>query len=84
MLDSHGRQIFLKFHAPFQEIVAIPQTQLLFTTMLTLGWAASSLLKLIIWVKVFKNGPSKICGREPLKNFQWYGLFKGRLSGRMT
>ena len=22
-----------------------------------------------IWVKVFKNGPSKICGRKPLKNY---------------
>ena len=21
-----------------------------------------------IWDKVFKNGPSKICGRQPLKN----------------
>ena len=21
-----------------------------------------------IWVKVIKNGPSKICGRQPLKN----------------
>ena len=21
------------------------------------------------WDKVFKNGPSKICGRQPLKNF---------------
>ena len=21
-----------------------------------------------IWVKVFKNGPSKICGRQPLNN----------------
>ena len=21
--------------------------------------------------KVFKNGPSKICGRQPLKNFTW-------------
>ena len=26
------------------------------------------------WVKVFMNGPSKICGRQPLKNLQWYGL----------
>ena len=25
----------------------------------------------IIWVKVFKNGPSKICGTQPLKNFTW-------------
>ena len=23
----------------------------------------------IRWVKVFHNGPSKICGREPLKNW---------------
>ena len=22
------------------------------------------------WVKVFKNGPSKICGRQPLKRFK--------------
>ena len=25
----------------------------------------------IIWDKVFKNGPSKICGRQPLKRFSW-------------
>ena len=25
-------------------------------------------------VKVFKNGPSKICGRQPLKNLKEYGL----------
>ena len=24
------------------------------------------------WDKVLKNGPSKICGREPLKNFNGY------------
>ena len=24
-----------------------------------------------MWVKVFKNGPSKICGRQSLKNFTW-------------
>ena len=23
--------------------------------------------------KVFKSGPSKVCGRQPLKNFKWYG-----------
>ena len=27
-----------------------------------------------VWVKVFKNEPSKICGRQPLKNLKWYGL----------
>ena len=26
------------------------------------------------WVQVFKNGPSKICGRQPLKNLKVYGL----------
>ena len=38
----------------------------------------------VIWVKVFKNGPSKISGRQPLKTFKLYGLrtltfFKGSL-----
>ena len=26
------------------------------------------------WDKVFKNGPSKICGGQVLKNLKWYGL----------
>ena len=28
------------------------------------------------WVKVFKNGPRKICGRQPLKNVKGYGLLQ--------
>ena len=28
------------------------------------------------WDKVFKNGTSKICGRQPLKNLKGYGLLK--------
>ena len=27
-------------------------------------------IKKTIWVKVFKNGPSKICGRQSLKNLK--------------
>ena len=27
-----------------------------------------------VWDKVFKNGPRKICGRQPLKNMKGYGL----------
>ena len=27
--------------------------------------------RLFIWDKVFKNGPSKICGRQSVKNFTW-------------
>ena len=29
-----------------------------------------------MWDKVFKNVPSEICGRQPLKNLKWYGLLK--------
>ena len=29
-----------------------------------------------IWDKVFKNEPSKIYGRQPLKNLKGYGLLK--------
>ena len=29
-----------------------------------------------VWDKVFKNGPSKICGKQPLKNLKEYGLLK--------
>ena len=32
----------------------------------------------LVWDKAFKNGPSKICGRQPLKNLKGYGLL-GRL-----
>ena len=30
--------------------------------------------------KVFKYGPSKICGRQPLKNLRWYGLVRQTIS----
>ena len=33
-----------------------------------------SLVHHFTWDKVLKNGPSKICGRQPLKNLKWYGL----------
>ena len=29
-----------------------------------------------MWDKVFKSGPSKICGRQPLKTFKGYGLLE--------
>ena len=37
-----------------------------------------------IWVKVFKNRPSKICGREPLKNLNWCGLLRQSISLQMS
>ena len=33
-----------------------------------------------IWDKVFQSGPSKICGRQPLKNLKGYGLLKWTIS----
>ena len=32
------------------------------------------------WDKVFKNGPSKICGRQPFKKLKGYGLLKQTIS----
>ena len=34
---------------------------------------------MLIWNKVFINGPSKICGREPLKNLRRYCVFQQTL-----
>ena len=31
---------------------------------------------IIIWDEVFKNGPSEICSRQPLKNLKRYVLLK--------
>ena len=43
---------------------------LVFFIDINLFWASFS----DICVKVFKNGPSKICGRHALKNLKWFGL----------
>ena len=32
------------------------------------------------WDKAFKNGPSKICGRQPLKKLKGYVLLKQTIS----
>ena len=36
--------------------------------------------EIVNWVKVFKNGPGKICGRQSLKYLKWYGLPKQTIS----
>ena len=33
-----------------------------------------NLVRRTIWDKVFKSGPRKTCGRQPLKNLKGYGL----------
>ena len=37
-----------------------------------------------IWGKVFKNGPSAICGRQPLKKLKWYGLLVSNILEKKT
>ena len=36
-----------------------------------------------IWDKVFKNGPIKICGRQPLKNLKENGLLKQKAKAKI-
>ena len=35
---------------------------------------------LYTWDKVFKNGPNKFCGRQPLRNLKGYSLLKQTIS----
>ena len=40
-----------------------------FSNLIALSTVLNDFSDNIKWDKVFKNGPSKICGRQPLKNF---------------
>ena len=42
----------------------------------SLKWLGESIQECIIREKVFKNGPSVICGRQPLKNLKGCGLLQ--------
>ena len=37
---------------------------------------ANTIIFTYLWHKVFSNGPSQICGRQPLKNLKGYGLLE--------
>ena len=37
-----------------------------------------------ICVKVFKNGPSKICARQCLKILKWYGLLRQKVCNKVS
>ena len=37
-------------------------------------WTNNHSRRGVIWDKVFKDGPSKRCGRQPLKKWKGYGL----------
>ena len=59
-------QVFFNFSI-FTEILIIS---------IYFGVVLPSYLLKNLWDKVFKNGPSKICGRQPLKNLKGYGLLE--------
>ena len=52
----------------------------IYTTFSRLFWDfKASHFQSNIWVKVFKNGPSKICEKQPLKNLKRFKFLKGCL-----
>ena len=50
---------------------------------LTYNWSEYLTIVIMIWDKAFKNGPNKICGRQPLKKFEGI-FFKGPSSTNFT
>ena len=63
---------FLDFPWPKWKRIFFPWLSLIVQTLLRL-LAVNYFRKdlYLIWVQVFKNETSKICGRQPLKNFTW-------------
>ena len=53
----------MTFFLPFHAVARSLET--------TIFWVVFDLKK---WDKIFKNWPSKICGRQPQKKLQGYGL----------
>ena len=39
-------------------------------------WVEMGLIRVLYELKVFKDGPSKVYGRQPLKDLKWYGLLR--------
>ena len=64
---------FLLHLNPFHFLSRKVYTMLLF---FLYDWMLFLLSVQYIWVKVFKNGPCKICGRQVLKKLKWYGLLR--------
>ena len=67
---------FLILYAPFMKVWFCLMFFLICKIVSTeqLTFCNSSYCSIRKWVDVFKNGPSKICRKQPLKNLKWYGL----------
>ena len=48
----------------------------MFTHQLMIQWKLFRFSKGFRWNEISKNGPSKICGRQSLKNLKEYGLLQ--------
>ena len=64
---SYGKKMILESIQRINILKLLPRKQGKFEQK-TLKIASNN----YIWVKVFKDGPSKICGRQPLKILNWY------------
>ena len=67
-LDLTRIDLFVFFFSKFRD--SLHFLILLFTMRSVTSWN----LPRTIWLKVFQNEPSNICGRQPLKNLKWYDL----------
>ena len=56
-----------------------------FSIEMVISWKTLCItFKSFLWVKAFENRPSKICGRQPLKNLKWFGLNPSHVTGQST
>ena len=56
-----------------------------FSIEMVISWKTLCItFKSFLWVKAFENRPSKICGRQPLKNLKWYGRNPSHVTGQST
>ena len=67
-----SKLLFIKFPPVDKKI--FPQQNFPTLPLQEMGWSKN--IGINIWAKVFKNGQSKICGRQPLKNVRKYGFLK--------
>ena len=70
--NTHGRVILLVQLQPATFVKVLLFRGCFFTFFKFCKWY--QIAQSINWDKVFKSGPSKICGRQSLKNLEGYGL----------
>ena len=78
--SSHGNnyEVFLNFSFPVEEflrsMLAVSYSRIVWTGLYVQSLSFVEIVIGMMWCKIFKNKPSKICGRQSLKDLKWYGL----------